>query len=31
MGLVNMPRISRVELPDEDLDALTRYLVKATP
>ena len=30
-GLVNMPRISRVELPDEDLDALTRYLVKATP
>lgn len=27
-GLVNMPRISRVELPDADLDALTRYLAK---
>lgn len=25
-GLVNMPRISRVELPDGDLDALVQYL-----
>ena len=25
-GLVNMPRISRVEVPDADLDAVIRYL-----
>jgi mono/diheme cytochrome c family protein len=25
-GLVNMPRISRVELPDADMDALVAYL-----
>ena len=25
-GLVNMPRISRVELPDPDMDALVAYL-----
>lgn len=25
-GLVNMPRISRVELPDPDLDAVVAYL-----
>ena len=25
-GLVNMPRISRVELPEPDLDALIAYL-----
>lgn len=25
-GLVNMPRISRVEVPDPDLDALVAYL-----
>ena len=25
-GLVNMPRISRVELPDADMDALAAYL-----
>jgi len=25
-GLVNMPRISRVEMPDPDLDALIAYL-----
>jgi hypothetical protein len=28
-GLVNMPRISRVELPDADLDALLAYLTAA--
>lgn len=27
-GLMNMPRISRVELPDPDLDAVVTYLVK---
>ena len=36
-GLVNMPRLSRVEMPDTDLDAVIAYLVapkassKATP
>ncbi len=25
-GLVNMPRISRVELPEQDMDALVAYL-----
>lgn len=28
-GLVNMPRISRVELPDPDMDALVAYLTAA--
>lgn len=27
LGLVNMPRISRVEIPDPDLDAVIAYLV----
>ena len=27
-GLVNMPRISRVELPDADLDAVIAYLTR---
>ncbi|MEO8308987.1 MAG: cytochrome c [Pseudomonadota bacterium] len=26
-GLVNMPRLSRVEMPDTDLDAVIAYLV----
>jgi mono/diheme cytochrome c family protein len=30
-GLVNMPRISRVELPDPDLDAVIAYLSAARP
>ena len=30
-GLVNMPRISRVELPDADLDAVVAYLAKPAP
>jgi cytochrome c5 len=27
-GLMNMPRISRVEIPDPDLDAIIAYLVR---
>jgi mono/diheme cytochrome c family protein len=27
-GLMNMPRISRVELPDADLDAVIEYLTR---
>lgn len=30
-GLVNMPRISRVELPDPDLDAVVAYLTTRAP
>lgn len=30
-GLVNMPRISRVELPDEDLNAVVAYLTAPKP
>ena len=30
-GLLNMPRISRVELPDSDLEAITRYLASPGP
>lgn len=30
-GLVNMPRISRVELPDPDLDAVVAYLTARNP
>jgi mono/diheme cytochrome c family protein len=26
LGLVNMPRLSRVEMPDQDLDAVIAYL-----
>ncbi|MFM1885880.1 MAG: hypothetical protein RL026_1037 [Pseudomonadota bacterium] len=30
-GLVNMPRLSRVEIPDADLDAVIAYLVPSRP
>ena len=30
-GLVNMPRISRVEVPDPDLDAIVTYLTSRNP
>lgn len=30
-GLVNMPRLSRVEVPDPDLDAVIAYLAPAPP
>jgi mono/diheme cytochrome c family protein len=30
-GLVNMPRIGRVELPDADLDAVIAYLAEPKP
>lgn len=30
-GLVNMPRMSRVELPDPDLDAVVAYLTARNP
>jgi mono/diheme cytochrome c family protein len=30
-GLVNMPRISRVEMPEPDLDALIAYLTANNP
>ncbi len=30
-GLVNMPRLSRVEMPDPDLDAVIAYLTATNP
>lgn len=30
-GLVNMPRISRVEVPDDDLNAVVAYLTAPKP
>jgi hypothetical protein len=30
-GLVNMPPLSRVEMPEPDLDAVIAYLVSAKP
>lgn len=30
-GLVNMPRLSRVEVPDKDLDAIAAYLTGPKP
>lgn len=30
-GIVNMPRISRVEVPDRDLDAIVTYLTAGAP
>ncbi len=30
-GVVNMPRLSRVEVPDSDLDAIAAYLTQPAP